>query len=169
MATTPTGKVRLRAMFEKLIDKSEGVNGCSLPYSTRRQARLRGYIVRGHIALFLLPPSSACLYSCSMNSSAWAIDMIVVAAGETRLAAYVEQTFPEVAGLGYYTAENAVDWLDLDAFTRFLAQPLAQKNSQSTTLQNATPICAVRPSEQSRQSCEPTRGRVRTRRDENYK
>ncbi|KAJ6588745.1 hypothetical protein B0H19DRAFT_1248358 [Mycena capillaripes] len=85
-----------------------------------------------------------------MSSSALVIDMIVVAAGETRLAAYVEQTFsPEVARLGHYTADNAVDWLDVDGFMRFLDQPTQNSSESNAT---ASPQHAVQPSEESRRS-----------------
>ncbi|KAJ7037914.1 hypothetical protein C8F04DRAFT_1256428 [Mycena alexandri] len=95
-----------------------------------------------------------------MSSSALAIDMIVVAAGETRLAAYVEQTFPEEASLGRYTADNAADWLDVDKFTRWLTQPVPQKTAQSSgASHNTTSSCAGRISEESNQSHASSRKR----------
>ncbi|KAK7039575.1 hypothetical protein R3P38DRAFT_2900490 [Favolaschia claudopus] len=56
-----------------------------------------------------------------MNHGAVAIDMLVLAAGETRLAEYIRQTFPDAPST-QYTAENAADWLDRDEFTRWLSE-----------------------------------------------
>ncbi|KAF7360466.1 hypothetical protein MVEN_00777200 [Mycena venus] len=83
-----------------------------------------------------------------MGSAALAIDMIVVAAGETRLVEYVKQTFPpEVATLGNHTVDNAADWLDVDRFTRWLSQTATQRSPQSATLHDATSPHVVRVSE----------------------
>ncbi|KAJ7485524.1 hypothetical protein FB451DRAFT_1230146 [Mycena latifolia] len=59
-----------------------------------------------------------------MNNSAALIDMAVVAAGPTRLAAYIEQKFtPEEIQRGQYTIQNTANWLDVDDFTRWLNPP----------------------------------------------
>ncbi|KAJ7126152.1 hypothetical protein C8R44DRAFT_980006 [Mycena epipterygia] len=79
-----------------------------------------------------------------MNNATLGIDMIVMAAGEARLAAYIEQTFPpQVANLGHYTVDNAADWLDVDDFTRWLSKP--QRSSPATALRNTTSSRAVQP------------------------
>ncbi|KAJ6527896.1 hypothetical protein DFH09DRAFT_1285635 [Mycena vulgaris] len=50
-------------------------------------------------------------------TAAQKINQIVAAAGEEHLAAYIKQTFPPLlVALGYYTVENAVNWLDFDKF-----------------------------------------------------
>ncbi|KAJ7131025.1 hypothetical protein C8R44DRAFT_904076 [Mycena epipterygia] len=57
------------------------------------------------------------------------LSKIVAAAGPQRLQAYIEQIFePELVAIGYYTAENAENWLDIDKFMRWLGQH-AQKTS----------------------------------------
>ncbi|KAJ6595649.1 hypothetical protein DFH09DRAFT_1357575 [Mycena vulgaris] len=70
-----------------------------------------------------------------MSSPSLSIDMIIVAAGEMRLAAYIKQTFPpEVARRGHYTVDNAADWLDVDKFARWLSQP----QTSASPVYNAT-------------------------------
>ncbi|KAF8190415.1 hypothetical protein K438DRAFT_1763400 [Mycena galopus ATCC 62051] len=97
-----------------------------------------------------------------MNSAALAIDLIILAAGETRLVEYVKQTFPpEVENLGYYRVDNAADWLDVDGFTRWLSQTAPQNGYQSGgAFLDAT---SPRSSEESRQSYAPSQRRIHSK------
>ncbi|KAJ7142783.1 hypothetical protein C8R44DRAFT_726114 [Mycena epipterygia] len=96
-------------------------------------------IVPGHppflLSLFL-PTTLPAFLSLQMNPTALPqarpailLSKIVAAAGPQRLQAYIEQIFePELVAIGYYTAENAENWLDIDKFMRWLGQH-AQKTS----------------------------------------
>ncbi|KAJ7742695.1 hypothetical protein DFH07DRAFT_38839 [Mycena maculata] len=92
--------------------------------------------------------------------SAALTDMIVMAAGETRLAAYIQQTFPpEILSLGHYTAGNAAEWLDVDGFTRWLNQP-TNKSAQSAT--TATSLSESSRPVQSRESSRVSESETRS-------
>ncbi|KAJ7185492.1 hypothetical protein C8R46DRAFT_380445 [Mycena filopes] len=83
-----------------------------------------------------------------MRNSALEIDMYVVVAGESRLTAYLEQTFPEEARLGLYTTKNAPEWLDLGAFQDWVAQ----KSSQSSDASHDATSTTSHPRRQSEES-----------------
>ncbi|KAJ7850344.1 hypothetical protein B0H13DRAFT_1905751 [Mycena leptocephala] len=60
------------------------------------------------------------------------ITRIVAAAGEERLAAYIDQIFPpELVSLGYHTVENAATWLDIEQFMRWLSRTIQSAASSS--------------------------------------
>ncbi|KAJ7673341.1 hypothetical protein DFH06DRAFT_1124061 [Mycena polygramma] len=64
------------------------------------------------------------------------VSKVVAAAGPVKLRAYMEQMFsPELVAIGYYTADNAETWLDVEKFMRWLTFQ-AQK---STATPPATP------------------------------
>ncbi|KAJ7673026.1 hypothetical protein DFH06DRAFT_1467440 [Mycena polygramma] len=64
------------------------------------------------------------------------VSKVVAAAGPVKLRAYMEQMFsPELVAIGYYTADNAETWLDVEKFMRWLSFQ-AQK---STATPPATP------------------------------
>ncbi|KAJ6495298.1 hypothetical protein C8R45DRAFT_1094946 [Mycena sanguinolenta] len=69
-----------------------------------------------------------------MNNASLAIDMLVIAVGETRLVEYVRQTFPpEIENLESYSVENAAEWLDVDKFTRWLTGESVPQSFDATS------------------------------------
>ncbi|KAJ7923825.1 hypothetical protein B0H13DRAFT_2316176 [Mycena leptocephala] len=74
------------------------------------------------------------------------ITRIVAAAGEERLAAYIDQTFPpELVSLGYHTVENAATWLDIDQFMRWLSRTIQSAASSSPSPSISRTPSAPRP------------------------
>ncbi|CAK5274687.1 unnamed protein product [Mycena citricolor] len=72
-----------------------------------------------------------------MPSPTLAVDMIVLAAGQARLSAYIQQTFSkEICETGTFTIANAVEWLDVHDFTRWLGRGVGdgQKPTISTVV-----------------------------------
>ncbi|KAJ6513998.1 hypothetical protein DFH09DRAFT_1374151 [Mycena vulgaris] len=73
-------------------------------------------------------------------TAAQKINQIVAAAGEEHLAAYIKQTFPPpLVALGYYTVENAVNWLDFDKFMRWLSHAIQTTAASASINTNAFP------------------------------
>ncbi|KAK7019126.1 hypothetical protein R3P38DRAFT_2715272 [Favolaschia claudopus] len=85
--------------------------------------------------------------SLANSATADKIRQIVAAAGEDQVSRYIHETFPPpLVAIGYYSAENAPNWLDIDKFMGWLSRSFQSSHPSlpSTPMHHTVP----RPSQQ---------------------